>query len=222
MIYFRLLDELNQDEVVKHGARTDEYQYFFGEEKWVRSGIMLRYRWADNDEYGQFEKITEEEALALLDSQRERYNELLELAIRVAAEAHKGQVDKGGTPYIEHPRAVAGTLTNTEYKIVAYLHDICEDTPVTPYDLMNMGFTYRIVNSVRLLTKTDRLTYPQYLRRIRMDSAARAVKIADLKHNMDLSRIPAPTEKDFARLEKYKKSLAFLESSKYVDFDFEL
>lgn len=222
MIYFRLLHKFDQDEVVKHESRSDEYQYFFGEEKWVRSDIMLKYRRADNDEYGQFEEITEEEALSLLDSQRKRYNELLELAVRVATEAHKGQVDKGGTPYIEHPKTVAGSLTNTEYKIVAYLHDVCEDTPVTLDDLTNMGFTYRIVNSVRLLTKTKMLSYPQYLRRIRMDGAARAVKIADLKHNMDLRRIPAPTEKDFARLEKYKKSLDFLESEKYVDFNFEL
>ena len=85
-----------------------------------------------------------------------------------------------------------------------------------------MGFTYRIVNSIRLLTKTDELTYEEYLRRLRMDSCARAVKMADLKHNMDITRIPNPSEKDYARIEKYKKSLAFLESSTYVDSDFKL
>lgn len=222
MIYFKLLDKLNQNEVVKHESRNMEFQYFFGEEQWVISSIMLMYRWADNDEYGQFVEIAEEEAIALLDSQRERYNELLNLAIKVSASAHQGQSDKGGNPYFEHPKAVAESLTNTEYKIVAYLHDVCEDTSVTLDDLLNMGFTFRIVNSVRLLTKTKELTYQEYLRRIRMDSCARAVKIADLKHNMDLSRISEPTENDHKRNEKYKRALEFLESSEYLAPDIEL
>lgn len=222
MIYFRLLDQLNKDEIVKQESRNIEYQYSFGDEQWIRSSIMMMYRWADNDEYGQFEEISESEALMLLDSQRDKYNQLLELAIKVATEAHVGQVDKGGKPYINHPQAVAASLTNTEYKIVAYLHDVCEDTSITFDDLKDMGFTYRIVNSIRLLTKTDELTYEEYLRRLRMDSCARAVKIADLKHNMDITRIPNPSEKDYVRIEKYKKSLAFLESSTYVDSDFKL
>lgn len=222
MIYFRLLDQLNKDEIVKQESRNIEYQYSFGEEQWIRSSIMMMYRWTDNDEYGQFEEVPETEALMLLDSQRNKYNQLLELAIKVATEAHAGQVDKGGKPYINHPQAVAASLTNTEYKIVAYLHDVCEDTSITFDDLKDMGFTYRIVNSIRLLTKTDELTYEEYLRRLRMDSCARAVKMADLKHNMDITRIPNPSEKDYARIEKYKKSLAFLESSTYVDSDFKL
>lgn len=222
MIYFRLLDRLNKDEIVKQESRNIEYQYSFGEEQWIRSSIMMMYRWADNDEYGQFEEVPETEALMLLDSQRNKYNQLLELAIKVATEAHAGQVDKGGKPYINHPQAVAASLTNTEYKIVAYLHDVCEDTSITFDDLKDMGFTYRIVNSIRLLTKNDELTYEEYLRRLRMDSCARAVKMADLKHNMDITRIPNPSEKDYARIEKYKKSLAFLESSTYVDSDFKL
>ena len=154
--------------------------------------------------------------------QRDKYNQLLELAIKVATEAHAGQFDKGGKPYINHPQAVADSLSNTEYKIVAYLHDVCEDTPITLEDLKDMGFTYRIVNSIRLLTRTDKLTYEQYLRRLRMDSAARAVKIADLKHNTDITLIPNPSEKYYARVEKYKKALAFLESSVYVDSNFKL
>ena len=222
MIYFRLLDQLNKDEIVKQESRNIEYQYSFGEEQWIRSSIMMMYRWADNDEYGQFEEVPETEALMLLDSQRNKYNQLLELAIKVATEAHAGQVDKGGKPYINHPQAVAASLANTEYRIVAYLHDVCEDTSITFDDLKDMGFTYRIVNSIRLLTKTDELTYEEYLRRLRMDSCARAVKMADLKHNMDITRIPNPSEKDYARIEKYKKSLAFLESSTYVDSDFKL
>ena len=222
MIYFRLLDQLNKDKIVKQESRNTEYQYSFGDEQWIRSALILRYRWVDNEEYGQYEEISETEALRLIDLQRDKYNQLLELAIKVATEAHAGLFDKGGKPYINHPQAVADSLSNTEYKIVAYLHDVCEDTPITLEDLKDMGFTYRIVNSIRLLTRTDKLTYEQYLRRLRMDSAARAVKIADLKHNMDITRIPNPSEKDYARIEKYKKALAFLESSVYVDSNFKL
>ena len=140
-------------------------------------------------------------------------NNLLALAVKVATEAHAGQVDKGGKPYINHPQAVAASLSDTEYKIVAYLHDVCEDTPVTFDDLRNMGFTDRIVNSIRLITKSKDVAYEEYLRRVSTDDCARAVKIADIRHNMDITRIPAPTEKDYARIEKYRKALAFLESS---------
>lgn len=211
--YYKLLDKLNYGEVVKKEALNEEYQYSFGEEKWYRSSIMLFYRRPDNDEFGEYEEITEKEAEHILDEQRSRYDSLLELAIKVATEAHKGQTDKGGNPYIEHPKAVAAQVNNLEHKIVAYLHDVVEDTETTLDDLSEMGFTFRIVNSVRLLTKTKELTYEEYLKRLKTDDNARHVKIADLRHNMDISRIPEPTEKDHKRLEKYKRSLEFLEFS---------
>lgn len=209
--YYKLLDKLNYGEVVKKEALNEEYQYSFGEEKWYRSSIMLFYRRPDNDEFGEYEEITEKEAEHILNEQRERYNSLLELAIKVATEAHKGQTDKGGNPYFEHPKAVAAQVNNIEHKIVAYLHDVVEDSEITLDDLSEMGFTFRIVNSVRLLTKTKELTYEEYLKRLKTDDNARHVKIADLRHNMNISRIPEPTEKDHKRLEKYKQSLEFLE-----------
>lgn len=212
--YYKLLDKLNYGEIVKKAALNEEYQYSFGEEKWYRSSIMLFYRRPDNDEFGEYTEITEEEAERILDEQRERLNNLLELAIKVATEAHKNQKDKGGNPYIEHPKAVAARVDNLEHKIVAYLHDVVEDTEITLDGLSEMGFTYRIVNSVRLLTKTDKLTYEEFLKRLKADDNARHVKIADLRHNMDISRIPEPTEKDHKRIEKYKRSLEFLESSR--------
>lgn len=140
------------------------------------------------------------------------YDKLLKLAVKVASKAHKNQYDKGGKPYFEHPDAVARSLSETKHKITAYLHDVCEDTPITFEDLLDMGFTEEIVNSVKLLTKSPGQSYDEYLKGICTDSCAKAVKIADLKHNMELSRIPFPEEKDFARVEKYKKALAFLES----------
>ena len=210
MKYYKLTDKLNMNEVVKDddGKR---YTYRFGAEEWVRSGIMVRYMWPEDSKYDQYIIISEDKALALLDEQRKLFDRLLTLAITVATEAHKDQVDKGGNPYILHPKAVADSLDSTENKIVAYLHDVCEDTDITLDDLKDMGFTERIVNSVRILTKTDDISYDDYLKSVKKDSNAWHVKMADIRNNMDLSRIPNPTEKDFARLEKYKKALAFLE-----------
>lgn len=142
----------------------------------------------------------------------QKSEKLLFLAQKVAENAHKGQKDKGGNDYIGHPRAVADSLEITEQKIVAYLHDVCEDTDITPDDLLEMGFPHNIVNSIRIITKNHKLSYEEYLKRVKADEIARAVKIADIRHNMDISRIPQPTEKDFARLEKYRKAIAFLEN----------
>lgn len=144
--------------------------------------------------------------------QKSDLNELLELAIEVATKAHEGQVDKGGNPYILHPTAVASTVDGTENKIVAYLHDIVEDTEITLEDLREMGFTDKIVNSVKAITKSKNITYEDYLKSVKEDSIARQVKMADIKHNMDITRIPNPTKKDFTRIKKYKKALAFLEN----------
>lgn len=211
MKYYKLTDELNLNEVVKddNGKR---YTYRFGAEEWVRSGIMVRYMWPDDSKFDQYIIISEEKALRLLDEQRSNLDKLLELAIEVATQAHKGQLDKGGNPYILHPEAVAAALDSTENKIVAYLHDVVEDTEITLEDLKEMGFTYRIVNSIRILTKSKDISYEDYLKSVKKDSNAWHVKMADIKHNMDISRIPEPTAKDFARIEKYKKALAFLES----------
>jgi len=212
MKYYKLTDELNLNEVVKddNGKR---YTYRFGAEEWVRSGIMVRYMWPDDSKFDQYIIISEEKALQLLDEQRNKLDQLLELAIKVATQAHKGQLDKGGNPYILHPQAVAAALLDsTENKIVAYLHDVVEDTEITLEDLKEMGFTYRIVNSIRILTKSKDISYEDYLKSVKKDSNAWHVKMADIKHNMDISRIPEPTAKDFARIEKYKKALAFLES----------
>lgn len=211
MKYYKLTDELNLNEVVKddNGKR---YTYRFGAEEWVRSGIMVRYMWPDDSKFDQYIIISEEKALRLLDEQRSNLDKLLELAIEVATQAHKGQLDKGGNPYILHPQAVAAALDSTENKIVAYLHDVVEDTEITLEDLKEMGFSYRIVNSIRILTKSKDISYEDYLKSVKKDSNAWHVKMADIKHNMDISRIPEPTAKDFARIEKYKKALAFLES----------
>jgi len=211
MKYYKLTDKLNLNEVVKedNGKR---YTYRFGAEEWVRSAIMVRYTWPEDSKYDQYIVISEKKAMELLDEQRKQLNRLLALAIQVATDAHAGQLDKGGHPYILHPQAVAASLDSTENKIVAYLHDVIEDTEVTLEELEQMGFTRRIVNSIRILTKSKDVSYDDYLKSVKADSNAWHVKMADIRHNMDISRIPEPTAKDFARIEKYKQALAFLEN----------
>lgn len=163
---------------------------------------MTEYFWPDSDICDEYEEISETEAFALIDVQRERYDRLLDLAVKVAKEAHKGKVDKYGASYFEHLRTIADSLNSTEYKIVAFLHGICEDTTITLAELSDMGFTYRIVNSVRILMETDKLTTEQYFNRLRYDYAARAVKIADLKHKTDLIRNSEPIKYDYYRIKK--------------------
>lgn len=128
------------------------------------------------------------------------------IALEIAIIAHKGQKDLGGRDYIEHPKAVANLL-ETDEKTVGYLHDVLEDTAITEEDLVTMGISSEIVSAIKVLTKKRGEPYTEYIEQVKENELARKVKIADLQHNMDLSRIPNPTKRDFERLEKYKKVL---------------
>lgn len=222
MTYYKLLDKLNQDEVVKVESRFKYYQYSFGEETWEHTTIMTDYFWPDSDKCDEYEEISEAEAVALIEEQRDKYNRLLELAIDVATKAYKGRADEYGNLYIEHSKSIADSLASTEYKIVAYLYGVCENTSIDLEELDRLGFTYRIVNSVRILTQIDILTYEQYLNRLRYDYAARAVKIADLKYITDTIRMFGAAKNDDTDLRKYEKSIAFLESSEIMKPDFKI
>ncbi len=135
-----------------------------------------------------------------------------ELALNIAAKAHQGQKDLALKDYIEHSKAVANSLNTDEEKAIGYLHDVLEDTSLTENDLISMGVPKDIVNVVKILTKDKSESYTDYIKRVNNNELARKVKIADLKHNMDLSRIPNLNERDYKRLEKYKKALCYLES----------
>jgi hypothetical protein len=132
----------------------------------------------------------------------------------VGRTAHVGQVDKAGVDYSEHLKAVAAGVETDDAKAVAWLHDIVEDTPVGPQDLLNMGFPKHIVDAVLLLTHTHESTYEVYVLRIRdadgyAGSLARAVKLADLKHNCDPARDPGDGSLDWLH-RRYAKSIALL------------
>ena len=143
----------------------------------------------------------------------ENLENLYKKAVMIAQEAHKGQLDKGGNPYIEHPLYVASQVDKMELKIVAVLHDTLEDSDMTANDLKKEGFPERIVDAIVMLTHEDgdEEAYLDYIRRVATNTMAAAVKKADLMHNMDMSRIQKPTEKDLKRRAKYEKAFGLLE-----------
>lgn len=129
----------------------------------------------------------------------------LEKAIALAANRHAGQVDKANQPYILHPLRVMLKMKTTPQQIVAVLHDILEDTHTTVVELITLGFSSEIVDAVIALTKKEDESRIQVAYRTVKNPLARAVKLADLSDNMDISRIPQPSSGDLLRLEEYKK-----------------
>ena len=128
----------------------------------------------------------------------------LESAIQLAAKAHSGQQDKAGKPYILHPIRVMLSVSTTDEQIAAILHDTVEDTSVTFGQLSEAGFSAEIISAVRALTKLDGESRIDAARRAAKHPIARQVKLADVKDNLDISRIPHLTDKDHARLDEYK------------------
>lgn len=138
------------------------------------------------------------------------WSELEQKALKIAWQAHKGQTDKAGQPYIYHVLAVSKAMGQEKCRVLALLHDVCEDSDLTRDDLIRRGIPEDIAHSVQVMTRKKGEDYMDYIRRVSLDDMARSVKIQDLKHNMDLTRIPNPTGKDWTRVEKYEKALRFL------------
>ncbi len=141
-------------------------------------------------------------------------NERVRRAYETALTAHRGQIDKAGVDYINHPLTVASNVgENVSAIIVALLHDVAEDTNLTLAELREkIPLTDEEFHALKLLTHDKSIPYLKYVERIRSDELARVVKVADLRHNSDLSRIKNPAPKDFARVEKYSAALRLLES----------
>ena len=135
---------------------------------------------------------------------------MVDLALSIARQAHEGQLDKAGVDYIKHPIYVASQVESEEEKAVALLHDVLEDSPITAEELLIAGLPVEVVTAVKLLTKKPMQDYQAYLETVKTNPLARVVKLADLKHNSYLSRLPSITEKDRERLKKYKKAIDFL------------
>jgi len=131
----------------------------------------------------------------------------LEKAIIIAAKAHVGQIDKAGEPYILHPLRMMLRLSSTEERITAILHDVVEDSEITFEDLRAEGFTEKIIEAVRSVTKKSGESYDDFIKRAAANPIAKRVKLADLEDNSNLSRIKNPTDSDLKRMEKYRKAI---------------
>ena len=130
-------------------------------------------------------------------------------AMIIAYEAHKNQVDKSGVPYIYHPIHVAEQMDTENECIIALLQDVVEDTNVT-FKQLEEVFSKEIIDILKLLTREENIEYDEYIKRIKNNSIACKVKIADLTHNLDKTRLDFVTEVDVKRNEKYKKALQIL------------
>ena len=139
------------------------------------------------------------------------YTPKTKIALKLCFEAHKEQVDKSGMPYVFHPFHLAEQMNTEETTIVALLHDLVEDTDYTIEDLVDMGFDKSITDAIALMTHTDNVAYMDYVRAIKDNPIAKTVKLADLKHNSDLTRLETVDEKALSRREKYLKAIAILQ-----------
>lgn len=138
--------------------------------------------------------------------------DMVKRAQSLAAKVHASQKDKGGNPYINHIEGVAAGVESVEAKTVAYLHDVLEDTVTTEDDLKKEGFPAEIIEAVKTLTKYKDETYEEFIKRVGKNPLATKVKLSDLANNMDISRIPNPSEKDYERIEKYRKAAEYLKN----------
>ena len=137
------------------------------------------------------------------------YTENTKKAMIIAYNAHMGQVDKSGIPYIYHPIHLAEHLRKEEECIVAILHDVVEDTKIT-FEQLEKEFPEEIIAALKLLTHDDSVEYMDYIRKLKNNPIARNVKLADLKHNSDKTRLTRITEKDIKRLAKYQEAIKIL------------
>ena len=135
---------------------------------------------------------------------------MINIALSIAKKAHAGQVDKAGIDYIQHPLYVASQVKTEQEKAVALLHDVLEDSDITAADLLAYGLSNEVVTAVQTLTKKKGQSYQDYLEKVKSNDLARVVKLADLKHNSDLTRLKSVTDTDYKRIKKYKNAIQYL------------
>ena len=138
------------------------------------------------------------------------YTPLTKKALRICFYAHKDQVDKTNMPYVFHPFHLAESMDDEISTCVALLHDVVEDTNITFIDLEKEGFSEEVIGALKLLTHDLDVPYMDYVRKIKENPVAAKVKLADLKHNSDLTRLDEVTETDLERNKKYNEAIELL------------
>ena len=138
------------------------------------------------------------------------YTPLTKKALKLCFEAHKDQTDKTGLPYVFHPFHLAEQMTDEYTTVTALLHDVVEDTDYTLNDLKEMGYPDEVITALSLLPHDDGSEYMEYVKRLKNNPIARAVKLADLKHNSDLSRYDTIDNRAVKRTAKYRQAIEIL------------
>lgn len=138
------------------------------------------------------------------------YTDLTKKAMQIAFNAHKEQLDKGGMPYIYHPIHLAEQMDDEHTTCVALLHDVVEDTNMTFKKLSEFGFPIEVIEALKLLTHDDNVPYLDYIMEIKKNVIAKNVKLADLAHNSDLSRLSIVDDKARKRVAKYCQAIDIL------------
>ena len=138
------------------------------------------------------------------------YTPMTKKALKLCFEAHRDQTDKSGMPYVFHPFHLAEQMTDEYTVTVALLHDVVEDTDIAFEDITSMGFPAEVTDALKLLTHDDAVEYMDYVAKIKHNPIAKAVKLADLSHNSDTSRLDAVDEKALKRVEKYAAAIKLL------------
>ena len=138
------------------------------------------------------------------------YTPMTKKALKLCFETHKEQLDKSNMPYVFHPFHLAEQMKDEATTIVALLHDVVEDSDCTLDDLKSMGFSQEVLEAIALMTHDPAVDYMDYVARIKTNPIAKAVKLADLKHNSDMSRLDVITPYDEVRAKKYRKAIRLL------------
>jgi (p)ppGpp synthase/HD superfamily hydrolase len=138
---------------------------------------------------------------------------VLEAAIALACESHRGQTDKGGRPYILHPLRLMLGFDSTSEQVVAVLHDVVEDSSVTLEQLRELGFDSSVVDALDCLTRRRAESYDDFVDRVAGNPLATRVKLRDIQDNLDLSRLGTLNAEDLQRIAKYHRALVRLRAT---------
>lgn len=138
------------------------------------------------------------------------YTNATKKALKLCFEAHKDQRDKSDIPYVFHPFHLAESMTDETTTVVALLHDVVEDTSFTLEDIKKEGFSDEVIEALRLLTHKDGVDYMDYVAAIKQNPIAKAVKLADLAHNSDTTRLDVVDERAKERVKTYAQAKELL------------
>ena len=139
------------------------------------------------------------------------YTPLTKEAMKLCFQAHKDQLDKSGIPYVFHPIHLAEQMDDEYSTVTALLHDVVEDTSYTFEDLQNFGYPEEVLEALNLLTHDKAVPYMEYVAAIKGNPIARKVKLADLRHNSDITRLNVIDQRALERVKKYREAINFLE-----------